>query len=676
MKKIEEQNVSIENIETKLSDIEHNTESGNAEEDEINQETFEESEIIHDEVIEQDIEFVESDKMEPGQEEGNFITADDTNYIVQVRNPEEEEVLDETKVEQVQTQCFSCASCERSFPLQQLLDIHMRQHTRERKFNCNECGKKFFSKHDLAKHVQTHTGDKPYSCVICDKSFSRATPLHRHEKIHISVPKYLCTYCDKTYLNSDDLDAHMRVHKKIRPFQCTQCDKKFAFKQGLERHEMSHNTANLHKCNYCSESFSTPSKLRRHITCHAGARPYPCKLCPRTFLLSHHLTRHLRNHYNQRNRNEEGGEYKCDVCSMSFKKKLSLVNHSAIHSMVNLKCVICNKEFEDAQTVREHITTHLTDLPYICYKCEYTFENETDLLEHEQKHTDDYDSETDAQETPIAEENVEVSSIEQSGQIRRSTREKKTKSFADFLQAGEFSDTDENTVDPEEDVITPSAKTTTTSIQPVIRSEAIKVYKGIKDKLNIKSTSTSSKVDPSQKTEPGKESKKTLTKITTLENLGLSKNALDSMTDKSGFVEMKIGQKVIRVQKLMMTKSEVQAMAKEGRIEMKGTKVVMKDAAGGILDINKITSLGKATGIQDELIIDPNMTASISPAKGIRTYVKKLKRGEAHVDTIEILDDNVCKDFETTETIDIDLKNVVNEEDSTSIDESETIILV
>lgn len=609
----------------------------------------------------------------------NVSVIESTNYEELQTEEQIENSEAAAKVSQVQTQCFACTCCERSFPLQQLLEIHMRQHTRERKFNCNECGKKFFSKHDLAKHVQTHTGDKPYSCVICDKSFSRATPLHRHEKIHISVPKYLCTYCDKTYLNSDDLDTHMRIHKKNRPFQCTQCDKRFAFKQGLERHEITHSTENLHKCNYCEESFSTPSKLRRHITCHAGARPYPCKLCPRTFLLSHHLTRHLRNHYNQRNKNEEGGEYKCDVCSMSFKKKLSLVNHSAIHSMVNLKCVICNKEFEDAQTVREHITTHLSGLPFLCYKCDYSFENENDLMEHEQKHINDYDSENDVPEMTTSNIKRESNENEELSHIRRSIREKKAKNFVDFLQDDDFSDTDENTADVEEPK--PAvAKLNTGSIQPVIRSETMKVYKGVKDKLPSKtpdviSTPAVSKSDDAsqQNVETSKETKKSLTKITTLENLGLSKSALEAMTDKSGFVEMKIGQKVIRVQKLMMTKAEVQAMAKEGKIEMKGTKVVVKNTADGILDINKIASIGKNSpvNIHEELISESSLTSpQIGFTKEVRTYVKKLsKKDDMGVDNVEIMEnDNVIyKDNEATQSIDIDLKNSTNEQDTSIV---------
>lgn len=60
----------------------------------------------------------------------------------------------------VATNVFPCEYCERSFPLKQLLDIHVTNHTRERKFACEICEKLFFSKYDLSKHSLIHSGEK------------------------------------------------------------------------------------------------------------------------------------------------------------------------------------------------------------------------------------------------------------------------------------------------------------------------------------------------------------------------------------------------------------------------------------------------------------------------------------------------------------------------------------
>lgn len=135
------------------------------------------------------------------------------------------------KVNQVKTDCFPCPHCDRTFPLKQLLDLHLPNHDRQRRFECDECTRKFFTKYDLQKHLQTHNGEKPYDCIICKKSFSRESLLRRHEKIHVDVPKYVCNQCDKTFLTKQYLDAHQEKHKKRRPFTCQVCNKSFVFKQ-------------------------------------------------------------------------------------------------------------------------------------------------------------------------------------------------------------------------------------------------------------------------------------------------------------------------------------------------------------------------------------------------------------------------------------------------------------
>lgn len=579
-----------------------------------------ENETIQEIQIEEIIE--QSDIPDENYEKIQVVTeSDEANLIFE--DPTEEIVTSTPKVAPVKTHCFACNYCERSFPLQQLLDIHMRQHTKERKFTCSECGKKFFTKHDLMKHSHTHTGAKPFVCVVCEKAFSRATLLHRHEKIHVAVPKYLCTYCDRTFLTSEDLDTHMKDHKKNRPFQCQKCDKKFAFKQGLERHEISHTNEDAFKCDYCPETFSTSLKLQRHITRHAGSRPFPCKMCPRTFVLSHHLTRHMKSHYAQKNKEEEGGEYKCDVCSMSFKRKFLLINHSAIHSMVNLKCVICNKEFEDAETVKEHIKTHLGSTPYVCFRCEYSFENEDDLLEHEDKH---YDNDNTEDDTDAKEDTNMSEEIKTSDTPRRSQREKKVKNYVDFLKVEDMSDSDDNYVDDnsnDEDFIK------NVPIPPVVRSEAVKVYKG-KDKL---ATKLQQIVQETEQTEKNILTKKSPSRITTLDSLGISQSALDAMTDKSGFVEMKIGQKIIRVQKLMMSKAEVQAMSERSKLNIKSGKVIVKNSPDGI-DLNKLVQA------VNEIPVEENMSSHSS--KNVRTYEKKIitKKDDEAIVEMETVKDN------------------------------------
>lgn len=410
--------------------------------------------------------------------------------------------------------------------------------------------------------------------------------------------------------------------------------------QGLERHEVTHSHEKPHKCNYCEASFTSPIKLTRHITSHAGLRPYPCKRCGRTFLLSHHLTRHMRSHYAaQSNSASPVGQHKCDVCSMSFRRKDSLINHSAIHSMVNLRCVICNTAFESAKMVKDHITTHLSGLPYPCDKCDYSFETQDQLEEHEVKHAEmEYEEQIERevnQEAQMEDEGGEEEEEEEdSGDdiaeftitndidnpqiIRRSKREPKIKNYAQFLKEELGSDDEEgHDDDTSENVVLSPSKSVSEeeTIKPIVRSEGTKVY-------TRKNTTTRTKiVTPvsSQQLKPASPESIDQPQLTNLENLGLSKEAVQALSHKQ-FVDMKIGDKTVRVQKLMMTKAEIDAMAREGKIEFQGNRILLKKS---VAKVEKVTPQPSVKHISIESIIDEPKSNLILKPQIKKTYQRK-----------------------------------------------------
>lgn len=274
----------------------------------------------------------------------------------------------------IETNVFPCPHCERTFPLVQLRDLHMKNHSRDRKFQCEECDKSFFSKYDLKRHSSMHNGNKPYKCSACGKGFSRTSLLARHEKTHTDVPKFICVHCERSFISKEDMEKHADRHNINRPFVCKICNKRFAFKQGLERHEVVHSREQPYSCQYCDLSFSTTTKLTRHLTAHAGQRPFPCKYCKKSFLLSHHLTRHLRSHQNLDKNSTDLIKFMCCTCKTSFNSRDELIQHSTTHTNeANLVCPLCKDVFADINVLNKHIQEHSEGEAYACEFCDLIF---------------------------------------------------------------------------------------------------------------------------------------------------------------------------------------------------------------------------------------------------------------------------------------------------------------
>ncbi|KAJ8034766.1 Transcriptional regulator ovo [Holothuria leucospilota] len=80
---------------------------------------------------------------------------------------------------------FLCDVCNKVFPLQRLLNRHMKCHSAVKRYSCVFCQKGFNDTFDLKRHVRTHTGVRPYKCSECGKSFTQRCSLESHlAKVH------------------------------------------------------------------------------------------------------------------------------------------------------------------------------------------------------------------------------------------------------------------------------------------------------------------------------------------------------------------------------------------------------------------------------------------------------------------------------------------------------------
>lgn len=320
-------------------------------------------------------------------------------------------------------ECYPCDQCDRTFPLRQLLDMHVERHGRDRVAECDICHKRFFTKYDLTKHTLVHrVGEKRFMCTVCPAGFSRANLLVRHELLHKDELRFKCGSCQKMLASREELERHERRHKIVRNFQCQHCEKSFAFKQGLERHETIHAKEQPFPCSYCGIGFPTATRLARHLSEHAGSRPFPCRICTKSFLLSHHLNRHMRSH--QKNARPQGrpagvgrvgvdiaddldrsaeneefasgagaddgsGLLECMVCDLAFAAYGDLMDHSEQHALESGECPFCKIVLDTEQVAVEHMRQHGVQ-QYACEFCDLMFAQEEHKDEHcQQEHFDE-----------------------------------------------------------------------------------------------------------------------------------------------------------------------------------------------------------------------------------------------------------------------------------------------
>ena len=110
-----------------------------------------------------------------------------------------------------------CKTCNKRFPSQSHLKIHIRVHSKQKPFTCDQCQMTFSRKGNLTIHQRTHSGEKPYQCDLCEKKFAQSIHLIVHRRTHTGERPYSCNLCPSKFAQSNDLTKHKRIHSRKRP---------------------------------------------------------------------------------------------------------------------------------------------------------------------------------------------------------------------------------------------------------------------------------------------------------------------------------------------------------------------------------------------------------------------------------------------------------------------------
>ena len=222
---------------------------------------------------------------------------------------------------------YVCPVCDKRFPYENSLKMHMMLHTNDRQFMCCICSRGFVSKSALRQHEASHTEERLYQCKICQKWYKTAMLLRSHERRHTSDgSRYMCDICGHTFMYKSNLEAHAMVHKDGKQYECKVCQKKFKTYATLYSHAKVHQLDKPFICEHCGKSFKTKECLKAHEIRHSGLKPYSCNLCRNCFPDKGGLSKHLKTVHARRPR------FACPACGKTCNRMDNLRVHLKTHN--------------------------------------------------------------------------------------------------------------------------------------------------------------------------------------------------------------------------------------------------------------------------------------------------------------------------------------------------------
>ncbi|XP_069549415.1 zinc finger protein 1035 [Brachyistius frenatus] len=203
--------------------------------------------------------------------------------------------------------------------------------------SCTFCGKFFSTSQLLKKHQRNHRGERPYRCLECGKGFKKRCHLIGHKNVH--QRRIQCTVCRKILLTVGELIQHRRSHPKKGTLQCPDCHLQFQYPAHLLRHLDTHKMRK-NKADCLEET--TPSKPKQSLESmkeQNEPKQLQCSLCKKVFSDAQILRKHCLTHISD-------SSNQCPFCKLDFNSRRYLLRHMVIHTGDKpFSCTNCGKQF-------------------------------------------------------------------------------------------------------------------------------------------------------------------------------------------------------------------------------------------------------------------------------------------------------------------------------------------
>ncbi|XP_053694758.1 uncharacterized protein LOC128742425 [Sabethes cyaneus] len=131
---------------------------------------------------------------------------------------------------------YPCEHCDVTFTSAAKLARHLTAHAGNRPYPCRLCPKSYMLPHHLTRHMRTHQAGKGvYKCSDCSKSFNSADDLIYHSAVHATA-SLNCPLCRDHFKSVDLVTAHIKLHSESEQHACDYCDLLFLDAERLEEH--------------------------------------------------------------------------------------------------------------------------------------------------------------------------------------------------------------------------------------------------------------------------------------------------------------------------------------------------------------------------------------------------------------------------------------------------------